>query len=136
MCFADLVSLPASHNLGSIIRSPNFDVKFLEASGRRRGLISVFTIIFGMIIRVRSNVGTWKLKLASKTDRDELLLADLIDGIVCEYNLPQNAIHLSMTPTGEPLSPVTTSLRDLNLENGSLVYLLGTVTKSTVEVTS
>jgi hypothetical protein len=88
-----------------------------------------FTQSFMFLIRVRSNVGTWKLQLDSDDSDDtrstsrnkgDLTVRDVLsDGIFEAWQLTQ---PLSLDPSGkEPLSK-TKTLQQQGLKHGSMIY--------------
>jgi hypothetical protein len=75
------------------------------------------------LIRVRSNVGTWKLQLDSddtRRNKGDLTVRDVLsDGIFEAWQLVQ---PLSLDPSGkEPLSKIKT-LQQQGLKHGSMIY--------------
>jgi hypothetical protein len=85
-----------------------------------------FTQSFMFLIRVRSNVGTWKLQLDSddsddtRRNKGDLTVRDVLsDGIFEAWQLVQ---PLSLDPSGkEPLSK-TKTLQQQGLKHGSMIY--------------
>lgn len=82
-----------------------------------------------MIIRVRNNLGTWKISLEETSTLD-----DLKEAIAVNYKLDRESIALGKEiSVAEPFMPDTASLSSLGINAGDLVFLAGRLEKEVVE---
>jgi len=76
---------------------------------------------FGMIIRVRSQVGTWRMEVASPATP----IREIHDMIATQYAVPQHQQTLSLDQGGsQKLDPASTLQQNGLTANGSMLFLI------------
>lgn len=76
-----------------------------------------------MLIRVRTNVGTWKVEVS---DDPNPTLRTLKEVICRLYNIPVHRLKLAHNmPMSQPLGPDSSFLKELDIIHGTMLVLLG-----------
>ena len=96
----------------------------------------------GFLIRIRSNLGMWRLELDNNSNSNsdnELTYYDLQHELFMKYQIPIESQRLSFTMNGDIIidnnnnnSNSSSSLNSLGITKGTLLYLQGRLKKERV----